>query len=117
MGTPEINQSDILYFGARAEDQKEKIRRALRKRAWFPGLFLITFPLNDAEQLDIIEARYLNNDVILRTLPLVVGVAIGRREAYQTVAHIARDAWQETGSCDMKAFLRGKMDSACRNDA
>ncbi|MCC6094001.1 MAG: hypothetical protein LIV24_03105 [Eubacterium sp.] len=108
MGTPEINQSGILYFGTRAGEQKEKIRRALKKRAWFPGLFLITYPLNEAEQLDIIEARYLCSDVILRTLPPVVGVAIGRREAYQTVARIARDAWEETGTCDMKAFLRGK---------
>lgn len=106
MGTPKVKLSDGLYFGAKAAEQEEKIRRALRKGAWFPGLFLITYPLNEAEQLDIIEAKYLRNDIILRTLPPVVGLAVGNREAYEVIAKIAVDTFQATGACDMKSYLR-----------
>ena len=108
MGTKKIIQTEILYYGTRAEDQKERILRALKKNAWFPGLYLITYPLNDAEQLDIIDAKYLNKDYVLNTLPPVVGAAIGRREAYRTIAQIAHDTWLETGTCDMKMYLRQK---------
>ena len=101
MGTQKVKFSGKLYLGTRAEEQEAKIRRA-----WFPGLFLITYPLNEAEQLDIIEAKYLRNDIILRTLPPVVGLAVGKREACEVIAQIARDTFQATGSCDMKSYLR-----------
>lgn len=106
MGTQKIKFSDRLFLGTRAEERETEIRRALRKGAWFPGLFLITYPLNEAEQLDIIEAKYLRNDIILRTLPPVVGLAVGKREAYEVIAQIASDTFQATGSCDMKTYLR-----------
>lgn len=106
MGTQKVKFSGKLYLGTRAEEQEAKIRRALRKGAWFPGLFLITYPLNEAEQLDIIEAKYLRNDIILRTLPPVVGLAVGKREAYEVLAQIAGETFQATGSCDMKSYLR-----------
>lgn len=95
-----------LYLGDKAAAVRDKIIRAVDRDAPFPDLYLITFASNGIDQLDIIEARYLANERISSSLPVIVGLAIGRHEAFETVRRIAGDTYRATGTADMVSYLK-----------
>ncbi|MEE8885517.1 MAG: hypothetical protein SOI56_02980 [Eubacteriales bacterium] len=108
MGSTRITFLKGLYYGRKASAVKKNIRKALRRGALLPGLYLITFASNGIDQLDIIEAKYLDNPWIGDDLPPVAGLAVGRAEAFETVRRMAEDSYRETGSCDLQAYLKSR---------
>lgn len=111
MGSGRKKYLKKLYLGDKAAAVREKILRAVDRDAPFPHLYLITFASNGVDQLDILETRYLSHERISASLPEIVGLAIGRPEAFETVRRIAEDTYRDTGTGDMVSYLK-KRDEA-----
>ena len=105
MGTESRGSLNTLYLCDRASPRREEVLRAVRDRRPYAGLYLITFASNGIDQLDILHSLFLRQQTVRDRLPLIVGAAFGREEAFRTVEQIAADAYRTTGACDLKAFL------------
>ena len=81
------------------------ILHAIRERRGMAHLYYITFASNGIDQLDILPSYFVREKRIRNTLPLIVGAALGKAEAYDVVARIAEDAYRHTGSCDLQRWL------------
>jgi len=115
MGSGRKKYLKNLYLGRKAAAVREKVIRAVDRDAPFPDLYLITFASNGTDQLDILEARYLSDDRISNSLPEIVGLAIGRNEAFETVRRMAADTYRDTGACDMVSYLKQMDESPSGN--
>ena len=62
----------------------------------------MTFSSNGRDQLDIIEAKYLSRKRIRETLPEIVGLACGYREALEVVMQIAAETYDSTGDATLR---------------
>ncbi len=105
MGTKKAKYLKKLYVGPIAATQRREIDRAVRRGTYIPGLYLITYAANGYDQLDIMHARYLLIKRVRKELPLIVGIAIGRDEAFGLIERIAGDCYRATGAMDFRAYL------------
>ncbi len=105
MDTKPFRSLNTLYFGAGAQNRKEEILRDVRRQKTMSGIYLITFASNGIDQLDIVPLAMLHSKNAPERLPAIVGICLGRQEAFETVERIAADAYRETGSCDLKEYL------------
>ncbi|MDO4621670.1 MAG: hypothetical protein Q4B22_01835 [Eubacteriales bacterium] len=105
MGTEKREYLKNLYIGEQAQEQKRAVMRAIARGRSFPGLYLITIAASESEQLDIWSSLYLNRQDPNQPIPLIVGAAMGKEEAFRVVERIARDSFLATGACDLKEYL------------
>lgn len=105
MGSSKLKSLENLYMGARAGENADRIMKAVSGGKLFPGLYVITFASNSRDQLDIVQQRFLLRKNVRDRLPVIVGYAIGRQEAFETIAAIAGDAYRSTGGCDLQKYL------------
>ena len=98
--------SEELYIGESIDIGKlDKIKKSLWNTPVLTKIFLITISTNPAEQLDIIESKYLTY-AYYNTHPLhVVGLAKSNNEAVGLVQKIVQDCLDTQGDVDLKAFL------------
>lgn len=97
-----------LYIGKTAEGLEKKIRRAVRSGRIVSGLEtvrLITLASNGTDQLDILPVHWLKQKPLREQLPLIVGFANGREEAFQVVTRMVSDVMRTTGGCDLCSWL------------
>ncbi len=105
MGAEPFQSLKVLYCGKRAAGKKEEILNAIRNRKPYPGLYLITFASNGIDQLDILPFFAGLQKHVRDRHPVLVGICLGRQEAFDTVAEIAADAYRATGACHLQSFL------------
>lgn len=101
--------SEKLYIGESIDIRKlDKIKKSLCNAPVLTKFFLITISTNPAEQLDIIESKYLTY-TYYNTHPLhVVGLAKSNSEAVRLVQKIVQDCLDTQGDVDLKMFLLKK---------
>ena len=63
-------------------------------------MYLITLASNDKNILDIIETSQLEQDIIRKNCPLIVGIALGYTDALDLVREITKQAF-EMGAKDV----------------
>ncbi len=95
-----------LYIGSGAQPNAGKIIRKLKKNTIQPGIYVITLAANGHDMLDILPSVMLQQAKVRDQLPMVVGVAKGRKEALELARQIVQDTFDATGGCDVPCFLR-----------
>lgn len=86
---------DRIFVGKRAEKQLNKILKQLESDEWIPGLFLLTVSASAHDQIDLVNASMIPayfRRTMLKYLQPVVGIALGRREAYQVLCEIVNES-------------------------
>ncbi len=94
-----------LYIGEKASLFEKEIKTVVDKSLAFPEAYLITLAANPAEQLDIISTAQLVSWKVYRTLPVIVGIAITKKEALGLVRQMAENVYRETGQCNLREFF------------
>ncbi len=85
--------------------QIRRIRRALDKGKTAENAYLITLSSNEKNQLDIVNTLYLRQASLTGRLPLVVGVARDKKDAFEMVRDILCETLDKTGGADMRSYL------------
>lgn len=93
-----------LYWGPKALAQKEMILGLLRRRADFPGIYLITRAVDSDGLMDIYKLKAFYGKRIREADPLVLGIASGRPEALELSRQIVDELYHRKGDFDIDAF-------------
>ena len=95
-----------LYLGKGIKRKKlDKLKKQLEKRPLLSGVILITLSRNPIDQLEIYEARQLQQSYYKKYPPFVVGLAADRQDAVEIVKLIVQECMDKRGDCALKEYL------------
>ena len=95
-----------LYLGEGIKRKKlDKLKKRLEKSPIFSSVILITLSRNPVDQLEIYEARQLQQSYYKKYPPFVVGLAADRQEAVEIVKLIVQECIDKQGDCALKEYL------------
>ena len=97
-----------LYVGSSIRDP-EKIKERLRTEAGCPTIYVIALCQGPggpgANQLELYHCANLQQPYYRKNPPFIIGIASGRIEAIEVVQQIVQEAYDHTGSGDVRAYL------------
>ena len=95
-----------LYLGEGIKRKKlDKLKKRLERRPLLSGVVLITLSRNPIDQLEIYEARQLQQSYYKKYPPFIVGLAADRQEAVEIVELIVQECIDKRGDCALKEYL------------
>ena len=77
-----------LYISDSMKNRENEIRSQIKKGRVESGWYAITLASNGCDYLDLIASAYLKQRVLLRSLPMIVGIAETREEAFSLIEKI-----------------------------
>lgn len=93
------------YFGKTAEKSRERIMRKLEEESGWPFLLLITLPATKENQLEILSPGNYRRQAARKGETLIVGAAVGMREAKRLVEQIVGDVYRQTGTANVREYF------------
>lgn len=99
----------LLYVGPKAEKKKKQIIWKLKCNAGLLDVYVITMASNGKDLFDILSAANLKQKAVRRNLPLIIGIASGYEEAVALVTGIVEETIRETGTVDVKQYLKDRI--------
>lgn len=99
---------DNLYIGDSIAHKADRIRWRVEHRRIIKPIYLITFPSNPDNLLDIIPARDLWLPGYPRQNLRIIGMAGDYDEALSLVQQIVEETLQETDTTDIRSYLKSK---------
>ncbi len=94
-----------LYVGEGARKDLKSIRKKLNHGHAGFSQYIITLALNGTDMLDIMSGLYLPEKKIRNGLPMIVGIASTREEAFLLVRKMIDDCLAEQGNPDLRLFF------------
>ena len=105
-----VNWYKNLYVGDTAKKKQKKWMRRIENKKAVPGVWLLTLPSNQQNNLDVIPADLLLQPAVRRNCPMIVGLAVSREEAFELVEAIALETYRETGEVKIREWLLNRID-------
>ena len=97
-----------LYVGSSIQDPDEVRRNLLIGKGQF-SVYVITLspsrPGPGANQLEIFHSAFLKTPYYRQNPPYIIGIASGKSEAVGIVRDLVQEAYDRTGSGDVRAYL------------
>ena len=93
-----VNWYKNLYVGDTAKKKQKKWMRRIENKKAVPGVWLLTLPSNQQNNLDVIPA-----DLLLQP-------AVRREEAFELVEAIALETYRETGEVKIREWLLNRIE-------
>lgn len=105
-----VNWYKNLYVGDTAKKKQKKWMRRIENKKAAPGVWLLTLPSNQQNNLDVIPADLLLQPAVRRNCPMIVGLAVSREEAFELVEAIALETYRETGEVKIREWLLNRIE-------
>ena len=97
-----------LYAGPSIRDPEEVKRKLMRGEGQFT-IYVIalspSIPGPGSNQLEILHCVNLQQPYYKKYPPFIIGIAAGRTEAVELVLKLVQEAYDHTGSGDVRAYL------------
>ena len=97
-----------LYVGSSIKDPDEVRRNLLIGKGQF-SIYVITLspsiPRPGANQLEILHCALLKTPYYRENPPFIIGIADGKSEAVSVVRDLVQEAYENSGSGDVRAYL------------
>ena len=104
-----------LYVGESLSSTEYKIVEKVHRGQVIQNLYLIVFSTNPDNMLDLIPEWEVMQKHYPKEMLKIVGIANGKKEAIRLVQSIIKESLQETGSADVREYLKQKWEGqACR---
>ena len=97
-----------LYVGASIQNPDEVTRKLQRGEGQFTIYVIALSPSKPgpgANQLEILHCVNLQQPYYRSYPPYIIGIASGRIEAFELVKDMVQEAFEHTGSGDVRAYL------------
>lgn len=101
-----------LYAGDSVTGKIKRIKWKINHNAGTVSVYVIAFPSNPDNLLDIIPARDLMQKAYPKKNMTIIGLAKGYGEALELVRRIVDDTYRNTGAVDVKAYLKEAEESS-----
>jgi len=95
-----------LFVTDAVSNRAEQIIEAIKLNKMTPNIYVITLASNEANLLDIIPSWELLQPAYPKSNVEIVGLANGKKDAFQLVEYIVAETYQQTGSPDVRAYLQ-----------
>ena len=97
-----------LYVGPSIQDPEKVKRKLMRGEGQFT-IYVIAIspsaPGPGSNQLEILHCANLKQPYYKAYPPFIIGIAAGRTEAVELVRDLVQEAYDHTGSADVRAYL------------
>lgn len=101
-----LNYSPNLYVGEGISERRlHRMKKKLCHRPLLMSVYLIVFPENDADQLEIISSRQLLLSYYQKLELSVVGLAKNKDDAVELIVRMTEDCLADRMDCSLKEFL------------
>ncbi len=98
-----------LFVGESVTGKIKKIKWKIEHNAGMLHTYIITFPSNEENLLDIIPTReLLQKRDILRRICNIIAVAGNYDEALLLACDIVKETYENTGKTDVKSYLKSR---------
>lgn len=94
-----------LYMGESVRKKKEYLMQRLKEGKVLLGVYVITLPITEKNQLEVFDCMMLVQKVFHKADRLIVGIAAGHGEALDLVLEIAEDVYEKTGGADLRNYI------------
>ncbi|HUM83870.1 MAG TPA: hypothetical protein PLN48_08835 [Lachnospiraceae bacterium] len=98
-----------LYIGDSLKKHHFKMIADLNAGRKVFGRYLITFPVNEKNQLEIVNTANLVQKYVYRHTPMIIGIAGSHEEAVEIVLEITKECVRKTGDAEIRNFLEEKI--------
>lgn len=96
------------YYTGKSVKDAEDIRAKMKEGKVLPGIFLIAFSRHPDHLLEIVPEYMLLQKWNEKSCSRIIGVAKGKKEAMELVADIFREVYDNTGTVDIKKYLKNR---------
>lgn len=96
---------DALWVGPGASRQKRRIISSIEKHKPVAGTYLITLAENPSELLDIVPAGMLSRNSCSTEDLCILGIAVGKKEAFELVEKMVDYIYRETGALNIRDYF------------
>lgn len=100
---------DSLYVGQGAVHLHSAIYKSIETKTYIKGVYLITLASGQDDQLDVFDSFQLNSPYLSGHLMPIIGIALGKEEAYMLVKNIAEDVYKYTGGLEIRRYFEEKL--------
>ncbi|MGN0341986.1 MAG: hypothetical protein ACI4DO_04255 [Roseburia sp.] len=94
-----------LYVGESIRKKADRLRWKIEHRAGTVDIYLVAFPSNSENLLDIIPAVELLQKAYPKRTLFIIGMEKGRENAMQMAADILDEVYHKTGSFDVRSYI------------
>lgn len=94
-----------LYVGKTAKKDRYRIVGKVKWKRPQAGAYLLTFPSNEQNLLDIYPANAMLWPYFRRKDIFVIGIAKGYEEALELACHIVTEVYANTGKFDIRGYI------------
>lgn len=96
-----------LYVGSGVRDPLS-IRHKIEQNKPVPGVYLLTYPTNESNIMDILPAINLLQKKQRELCPEIIGIAKGKDEAIELFQEIVQKVYKETGDFNIEEYWRNR---------
>ena len=93
--------STNLYAGPLAAPRRSEILDKLQRGGALPLVYVLTGSLQAGELIDIYSVGEFRRDFVQRENPLVIGIAIGKKESFQVAKTIITELYERNGAVNI----------------
>lgn len=97
-----------LYVSDAASRRIHRTIRQINGNKTAPGIYLLTYPVNSRNVMDILSALSLKQPVMRKRCPKIIGVAKGKDDAIDLMMDIINETYENTGSFQVKDYLENR---------
>ena len=95
-----------LYASDSIAGKVNRIKWKINHNAGMVSVYVIAFPSNPNNLLDIIPARELMQKSYPKRNMIIIGLAKGYQDAMELVRRIIDETYQNTGTVDVRSYLK-----------
>lgn len=96
---------DALWVGPGAAGQKRRIISSIKKHKPMAGAYFIALAENPLDVLDIVPVGMLVNAACSTDSLYILGIAVGKQEAFELVEKMVDYIYRETGALDIRGYF------------
>ena len=104
-----ITWYEKLYISEKAYPNRKAIIDAVDSSRPIPGAYILALRTCETDQLDIMDMSQLLIPGVRKRLGTIIGIAMGRSDAYELLTNIAQQVYAETGDLYIRAYLTEKI--------
>lgn len=103
-----LNWYENLYMSSHTAKHSQRIIRRMNQRKVTPNIYVLTFPSNDHNVMDIVSSNVLLQDVARKRCPKIIGLAKGKEDAYGLMQEILMETYEHTGGFHVREYLEDR---------
>ena len=105
-----MNWYQKLYIGKNALKKKQEIIDKVEQKQNMLMVYLITLAPDERNQLEIVTPTVFYRQAVRWGYPMIVGIALGMREAQAILVQMTEEVFEHTGKLDYRKYFQKQMD-------